>query len=98
MKTHESSRLETLNKAGRPNSENEGATMRSLKLPANIIVSGGRRLLRSARRINLVSLLLSALVLGGVTSIAVAQSVNSRVSGTVKDTAGASLPGAKVTL
>src|SRR5688572_8201653 len=72
--------------------------MRSLKLPANIIVSGGRRLLKSARRINLVSLLLSALVLGGVTSIAVAQSVNSRVSGTVKDTAGASLPGAKVTL
>jgi hypothetical protein len=38
------------------------------------------------------------MVLGGVTSIAVAQSVNSRVSGIVKDTAGASVPGAKVVL
>src|SRR5688572_19975733 len=72
--------------------------MRSLKLPANTIVSGGRRLLDAGRHINLVSLLLSALVLGGVTSIAVAQSVNSRVTGIVKDTAGAVVPGAKVVL
>src|SRR5688500_11161013 len=72
--------------------------MRSFKLPANTIVSGGRGLLNPARRLNFLSLLLSALVLGGITSIAVAQSVNSRVTGTVKDTAGASVPGAKVML
>jgi hypothetical protein len=47
---------------------------------------------------NLVSLLLSALLLSGAASIAFAQSVNSRVSGVVKDTAGAVVPGAKVTL
>ncbi len=40
--------------------------MRSLKLPANVIVSGARVLLNPARRINLLSLLLSAFVLGGV--------------------------------
>lgn len=72
--------------------------MRSLKLPANIIVSGARVLLNPVRRINPLSLLLSAVVLGSICSIAVAQSVNSRVSGTVKDTAGAVVPGAKVTL
>ncbi|HEU4435466.1 MAG TPA: TonB-dependent receptor [Pyrinomonadaceae bacterium] len=47
---------------------------------------------------NLVSLLLSAVLLGGATSIAFAQTVNSRISGIVKDTAGAVVPGAKVTL
>jgi Carboxypeptidase regulatory-like domain len=72
--------------------------MRSFKLPANILCVGARVLLSPGRRINLLSLLLSALVLSGATSIAVAQSVNSRVSGTVKDTAGASVPGAKVVL
>ncbi len=69
--------------------------MRSLRLPANTIVGGARGLLSPARRLNLVSLLLSALLLSGATSIAVAQSVNSRVTGMVKDTAGASVPGAK---
>ena len=72
--------------------------MRSFQLPANKLFSGVRSVLKSARRVNLVSLLLSAMVLSGVTSIAVAQSVNSRVSGIVKDTAGASVPGAKVVL
>ncbi|HEU4869821.1 MAG TPA: carboxypeptidase-like regulatory domain-containing protein, partial [Pyrinomonadaceae bacterium] len=72
--------------------------MRSFQLPANNLLSGVRSVLKSARRVNLVSLLLSAMVLSGVTSIAVAQSVNSRVSGIVKDTAGASVPGAKVML
>ena len=72
--------------------------MRSFRLPVNNLLSGVRRLRKPARRINLISLLLSALVLGGVTSIAVAQSVNSRVSGLVKDTAGASVPGAKIVL
>ena len=72
--------------------------MRGFQLPANNLLSGVRRLLRPARRINLVSLLLSALVLSGATSIAVAQVVNSRVSGLVKDTAGASVPGAKIVL
>ncbi len=72
--------------------------MRSFKLPANILLSGVRLLPNPARRIHLVSLLLSAVLLGGITSIAVAQSVNSRVTGVVKDTAGAVVPGAKVTL
>ncbi len=72
--------------------------MRGFQLPANKLFSGVRRRLRPARRINLVSLLLGALVLSGVTSIAVAQAVNSRVSGIVKDTAGASVPGAKIVL
>ncbi len=72
--------------------------MRSFKLPANIIVNGARILLNPVRHIHLLSLLLSALVLGSICSIAVAQSVNSRVSGIVKDTAGAVVPGAKVTL
>src|SRR5688500_5270210 len=91
--------LRALAKAGRPNSEkNEGATMRSFKLPANTIVIGARVLLNPARRINLLSLLLSALVLSGIASIAVAQSTNSRVTGIVKDTAGAMVPGAKVML
>jgi len=72
--------------------------MRSFQLPANNVLSGVRRLRNPSRRVNLVSLLLSALVLSGVTSIAVAQAVNSRVSGLVKDTAGASVPGAKIVL
>ena len=72
--------------------------MRSFKLPANIIVNGARALFNPVRRINLLSLLLSALVLSGVSSIAVAQSTASRVTGIVKDTAGAMVPGAKVTL
>ena len=72
--------------------------MRSFKLPANFIVNGAKGLLNPARRIHLLSLLLSALVLSGATSIAVAQSVSSRVSGVVKDTAGAMVPGAKIVL
>ncbi|HEY9503591.1 MAG TPA: carboxypeptidase-like regulatory domain-containing protein, partial [Pyrinomonadaceae bacterium] len=72
--------------------------MRSFQLPVISIFSGVRGVLNPARRINLVSLLLSVLLLGGATSIAFAQSVNSRISGTVKDTAGAVVPGAKVTL
>ena len=72
--------------------------MRGFQLPANNLLSGVRRLLDPSRRINLVSLLLSALVLGCVTSIGIAQVVNSRVSGLVKDTAGASVPGAKILL
>lgn len=72
--------------------------MRSFKLPANILVNGVRGLFSPARQTFLLSLLLSALVLSGASSIAVAQSVNSRVSGIVKDTAGAVIPGAKVTL
>ena len=71
--------------------------MRSFKLPANNLCNGVRGLLNPSRRINLLSLLLSAMVLGGA-SFAVAQTVNSRVSGVVKDSAGASVPGAKVTL
>ena len=71
--------------------------MRSFKLPA-ILCNGARGLLNSSRRINLLSLLLSALVLSGATSLAVAQTVNSRVTGTVKDSAGALVSGAKVTL
>ena len=71
--------------------------MRSFQLPV-ISFSGARGVLNPARRMNLVSLLLSALLLGGATSIVFAQSVNSRVSGIVKDTAGAVVPGAKVTL
>ena len=71
--------------------------MRSFQLPV-ISFSGARGVLNPARRMNLVSLLLSALLLGGATSIVFAQSVNSRISGVVKDTAGAVVPGAKVTL
>jgi carboxypeptidase family protein len=72
--------------------------MRSLKLPVNSIFSSVRAVLNPARRVNLVSLLLSALLLGGATSVAFAQTVNTRVSGVVKDTAGAVVPGAKITL
>ena len=72
--------------------------MRGFQLPVNSIFSGARGVLNPARRINLVSLLLSVVLLGGATSIAFAQSVNSRISGIVKDTAGAVVPGAKVTL
>jgi len=72
--------------------------MRSFKLPANMLFNGVRAVPGPARRVYLLSLLLSALVLGGTSSIAFAQSVNSRVSGIVKDTAGAVIPGAKVTL
>src|SRR6185369_6642169 len=72
--------------------------MRSFQLPVISIFSDIRGVLNPARRMNLVSLLLSALLLGGATSIVFAQSVNSRISGVVKDTAGAVVPGAKVTL
>ena len=71
--------------------------MRSLKLPANFIVSGGRRLLKSARRINLVS---PAKCFGAWRRSfhRCCTPVNSRVTGVVKDTAGAVVPGAKVVL
>jgi len=93
-----SSRLESPSpRPGALTQKNEGAPMRSFKLPANNLCNGVRGLLNPSRRINLLSLLLSAMVLGGA-SFAVAQTVNSRVSGVVKDSAGASVPGAKVTL
>jgi hypothetical protein len=72
--------------------------MRSFKLPANILVNGAVEVFRSARRWNLPTLLFSALVVLGMCSVAVSQTVSTRVSGVVKDTAGATVPGAKVTL
>jgi len=72
--------------------------MRSFKLPANILVNGAIQKLRPAWRFNLFSLLLSALVLFGASSIAVTQQVTTRINGTVKDTAGATVPGAKITV
>jgi len=72
--------------------------MRSFKLPAKILVNGAIQKLRPAWRFNLFSLLLSALVVFGASSIAVTQQVTTRINGTVKDTAGATVPGAKITV
>jgi hypothetical protein len=55
-------------------------------------------MINSARRIHLLTILLTALVLCASSSIALSQSVTTRVNGTVKDTAGATVPGARVTL
>src|SRR5689334_5831452 len=72
--------------------------MRSFGLPANILVSGAAEVFRSARPLNLPTLLFSVLVVLGMCSVAISQTVSTRVSGVVKDTAGATVPGAKVTL
>ena len=72
--------------------------MRSFKLPANILVNGAVEVFRSTRRWNLPTLVFSALVVLGMCSVAMSQTVSTRVSGVVKDTAGATVPGAKVTL
>jgi len=72
--------------------------MRSFMLPANILVNGAVGALRSTRRLKLPTLLFSALVVLGLCSVAISQTVSTRVSGVVKDTAGATVPGAKVTL
>ena len=56
--------------------------MRSFKLPANF----------------LFRVLLSTLVLCSATSLALSQTVTSRINGTVKDSVGATVPQAKVTL
>ena len=56
--------------------------MRSYKLPANF----------------LFRVLLSTLVLCGAFSIALSQTTNTRINGTVKDNVGATVPSAKVTL
>src|SRR5215213_8600446 len=70
--------------------------MRSFKLPADAF--GARHVISPVRPFNFFTLLLSTLVLCGSMSIAFSQIVTSRVSGTVKDTAGANVPGAKLTL
>src|ERR1044072_4112828 len=72
--------------------------MISFKLPASFLVDGAVDVFRSAGRWNLPTLLLSVLVLLGMCSLAISQTVSTRVSGVVKDTAGATVPGAKVTL
>ena len=70
--------------------------MRSFKLPAHAFAIGAAQAFSPVRRINFFTLLLSTFVLCG--SVAFSQTVTSRVSGTVKDTAGANVPGAKITL
>lgn len=72
--------------------------MRSFKRPANILVNGVTWRLSPVWRFNLFSLLLSALILFGASSIAVTQQVTTRINGTVKDSAGATVPGAKITV
>lgn len=72
--------------------------MRSFKLPANILVNGATQKLRPAWRFNPFTLLLSALFLFSASSIAVTQQVSTRINGTVKDSAGATVPGAKITV
>ena len=71
--------------------------MRSFKLPANTLVNGAAQKPSSARRLNLFSLLLSALLISA-SSLVVAQQVTTRINGTVKDSAGATIPGAKITV
>jgi hypothetical protein len=71
--------------------------MRRFK-PANTLVNGAARKPNSAQRFNLFSLLLTALVLTCASSLAIAQQVTTRINGTVKDTAGATVPGAKITV
>ena len=72
--------------------------MRSFKLPANTLVNGAVQKPNPARRLKLFSLLLSALVLTCASSVAIAQQVTTRINGTIKDTAGATVPGAKITV
>lgn len=72
--------------------------MRSFLLPANILVNGATPDYKSAWRFHLFSLLLSVLILFSASSIAVTQQVTTRINGTVKDTAGATVPGAKITV
>ncbi|HKG98305.1 MAG TPA: TonB-dependent receptor, partial [Pyrinomonadaceae bacterium] len=72
--------------------------MRSFQLPAHAFVRGAVQVFNPARRINLFTVLLSTFVLCGTISVAFSQIVTSRVSGTVKDSAGATVPGAKLTL
>ena len=47
---------------------------------------------------SLPTLLFSVLLVLGICSVAMSQTVSTRVTGTVKDSAGATVPGAKVTL
>ncbi len=72
--------------------------MRSFLLPANILVNGATPKLRPAWRLDRFSLLLSALIFFSASSIAFTQQVTTRINGTVKDTAGATVPGAKITV
>src|SRR5215212_4982837 len=72
--------------------------MRSFQLPANVLVRGAVEIRRSARRVNFFTLLLSALVLCGTNSLVFSQSVSTRINGTVKDSAGATVPQARITL
>ena len=72
--------------------------MRSFLLPANILCTGATQKLKPMWRFNFFSLLLSALVLFGASSIAFTQQVTTRITGTIKDSAGATVPGAKVTV
>jgi hypothetical protein len=73
--------------------------MRSFKLPASVFPNGAARVLNTAPPLgSFFTLVLSILILCGTWSIADAQTVTSRVSGTVKDSAGATVPSAKVTL
>lgn len=69
-----------------------------MKLPASILVNSAVEVFRSARRWNLLTFVFSVLVVLGMCSVAISQTVSTRVSGVVKDTAGATVPGAKVTL
>src|SRR5689334_20203216 len=69
-----------------------------MRSPANILVRGAAEVFRSARPLHLPTLLFSVLVVLGMCSVAISQTVSTRVSGVVKDTAGATVPGAKVTL
>jgi hypothetical protein len=66
--------------------------MRSLKL-ARTLGGGAALPLR-----HVFSLVLSVLVLCGTTSIALSQQITTRINGTVKDSAGATVPGAKITV
>ena len=72
--------------------------MRSFLLPANILVNGATPKYKSAWRFHLFSFLLSALIIFSASSIAVTQQVTTRINGTVKDSAGATVPGAKITV
>ncbi len=72
--------------------------MRSFKLPATNLVKGAGENLCPTRRLTFFSLLLSALVLCSASSIALSQQVTTRINGTVKDSAGATVPGAKISV
>jgi hypothetical protein len=70
--------------------------MRSFKLPANILVNGFAERTRPPR---FIALYASALLLICCAwSFSSGQTVTTRVAGTVKDSAGATVPGVKVTL